>query len=65
MHDHLAQYECFDIPPHVRVECDGVAAPTPPGWFRRQWIQREVAHLGMEAMPSPPLAPGLELQLTR
>ena len=59
------QYECFDIPPHVWVESDGSAAPQLPGWSRRNWILREAADLGAEAIPSPPVAGALDLNLTR
>lgn len=59
------QYECFDIPAHVWVECDGTAAPTPAGWGRRNWVLREVADLGPEAMPSPPINGAVDLNLTR
>ncbi len=64
--DHeLSQYECFEIPAHVRVEVDGSAAPALPGWQRRNWILREAAHLGAEATPSPHVTAALELHLTR
>ena len=63
--DEQRQYECFDIPAHVWVEMDGSAAPTPSGWGRRNWLLREVAHLGLEATPSPPIAGAFDLNLTR
>jgi hypothetical protein len=48
-------YECFGIPAHVWAEGDATPAPDPVGWYRRSWVYREVAMLGPEAMPSPPL----------
>ncbi len=50
------QYECFGVPPHVCVETEGWSAPRPAGWSRRNWVLREAALLGAEAIPSSPLA---------
>jgi len=63
--DEQEQFECFGVPPHVRVEADGSAARVPPGWGRRDWLLREAALLGAEAMPSPPLASTFELDIVR
>jgi hypothetical protein len=50
----LDQYECFAIPPHVWSDEDTVAPRIEPqGWTRRNWVYREAAALGAEAMPSP------------
>jgi hypothetical protein len=48
-------YECFAIPSHVWLDAEGAIAPEPAGWSRRNWVYREVAHLGAEAIPSPQL----------
>ncbi len=58
------QFECFDIPPHVLAGAEGIPQ-RPPGWGRRNWILREVALLGIEAIPSPPVIAAFELDLTR
>ena len=63
--DEQEQYECFGVPLHVHVESDGSAAPLLPGWGRRDWLLREAAHLGMEAMPSPQMPPAFELDIVR
>lgn len=63
----LAQesFECFGIPLHVHVEADGSFTPPPAGWHRRNWLLREVASLGIEALPSPPLAASIEIEVVR
>jgi hypothetical protein len=53
--EELEQYECFGVPGHVWVETDGSLSPQAPGANRRNWVYREVAALGAEAMPSPPV----------
>jgi hypothetical protein len=63
--DEQEHFECFGVPQHVHVEVDGSAARVPPGWGRRDWLLREAAQLGMEAMPSPPMAPAFELDIIR
>jgi hypothetical protein len=63
--DELERFECFGVPQHVHVEGDGSAAPVPPGWGRRDWLLREAALLGAEAMPSPPMPPAFELDIVR
>ena len=47
------QYECFAIPSHVLAEeVAQEPAPAMPGSTRRDWVMRELALLGPEAMPS-------------
>ncbi len=58
-------YECFGIPLHVSVEADGTAAPTPPGWNRRAWFLHEGSLLGVEALPSSPVAAAVEIDRVR
>ncbi|HSN20482.1 MAG TPA: hypothetical protein VLS49_07390 [Usitatibacter sp.] len=60
-----APFECFGLPPHVSVEADGSIAPTPPGWNRRNWLLHDAALLGAEALPAPPLAACMELEVVR
>jgi hypothetical protein len=50
------QYECFGVPSHVRIGEDGTPRPRLVGSTRRNWVFREAALLGAEAIPSPPLA---------
>jgi hypothetical protein len=46
------QFECFAIPSHVFAE-DEVRLPLPPAETTpRNWVRREMAFLGMEALPS-------------
>lgn len=59
------QYECFDIPAYVTADAESATLQRPPGWGRRNWILREVALLGIEATPSPPVIAAFELDLTR
>jgi hypothetical protein len=47
------KFECFGIPAHVWAENGDSPARKPAGWFRRNWVYREVAMLGAEALPSP------------
>lgn len=54
MHE-LEKYECFGVPSHVWVEDDGSLRPQFTESTRRNWVFRELALLGAEAMPSPPL----------
>lgn len=54
MHE-LEKYECFGVPSHVWVEDDGHRRPVFTGSTRRNWLLREAALLGAEAIPSPPL----------
>ncbi len=63
--DEQEQFECFGVPNHVHVESDGSAARLPPGWGRRDWLMREAAMLGAEALPSPPMPPAFELDIVR
>ena len=49
------QYVCFGVPSHVWVGDDGIPKPGFTGSTRRQWVFREAALLGAEAMPSPQL----------
>jgi hypothetical protein len=58
-------WECQGIPFPVNVEADGTPAPTPPGWGRRDWVLREAALLGAEAIPSPPLSAAVEIEIVR
>lgn len=58
-------WECQGIPLPVSVEADGTPPPTPPGWGRRDWVFREAALLGAEAIPSPPLTAAVELDIVR
>jgi hypothetical protein len=53
--DELDRYECFGVPAHVWVDGDAVASTAVSGATRRNWVHREAAMLGMEAMPSPAL----------
>lgn len=53
--DELQNYECFGVPPHVWVNEEGIPRPQFTGSTRRNWVFREAAFLGAEAMPSPPL----------
>ena len=51
---HEEEYECFGIPASVFVadeEQPSPAAPL-PGATRRNWVTREMALLGVEALPS-------------
>lgn len=61
------QFECFGLPRHVQVECDGSIAPVPPGWGRRDWFLREttLVQLGAEAEPSPPMTAPIVLEIVR
>ena len=59
------QYECFGIPDHVHVEPDGSAARLPAGWGRRDWVFHESWLLGPEALPSPPMAASVEVEVVR
>jgi hypothetical protein len=54
------KFECFGIPAHVWVESFDMPLRKPVGWFRRNWVYREVAMLGAEALPSPQ-TPSLKL----
>ncbi|HET7546904.1 MAG TPA: hypothetical protein VFJ86_04005 [Usitatibacter sp.] len=58
-------FECFGIPLHVHVEADGSFEPQPPGWNRRKWLLPDGASLGLEALPSPPLAADIEIEVVR
>ena len=50
------QYECFAIPAHVWTDQDIIREQaTPSGWTRRNWVYRDAATLGAEAMPAPPV----------
>jgi hypothetical protein len=49
----LDKYECFGVPAHVWVNEEGIPKPEFTGSTRRNWVFREVALLGAEAMPSP------------
>jgi hypothetical protein len=53
--DELEKYECFGVPAHVWVEDDVIVVATSSGATRRNWVLREAAMLGMEALPSPAL----------
>ncbi|MGZ5035448.1 MAG: hypothetical protein ACXWG1_08630 [Usitatibacter sp.] len=48
-------FECFGLPEYIRLEHDGSIPREPAGWSRRNWVHREAAMLGAEAIPSPPL----------
>lgn len=54
--DELEKYECFSVPAHVWIDDDSVVMPATSGATRRNWVYREAAMLGMEAIPSPALA---------
>ena len=47
------KYECHAIPAHVWTEQDSIAQQQPAGWSRRNWVYRDGAILGAEAIPSP------------
>jgi hypothetical protein len=48
------KYECFAIPTHVWTAQDAIVEEkAPAGWTRRNWLYRDAAILGAEAMPSP------------
>jgi hypothetical protein len=49
------EFECFGIPPHVWIANEADIPREPAGWSRRGWVHREVANLGVEAIPSPPI----------
>lgn len=53
--DELEKYECFGVPAHVWIDDDSVAATPVSGATRRNWVHREAAMLGIEAIPSPAL----------
>ena len=55
METHVDEYECCGIPASVYIadEEQPPIAPAPlPGAMRRHWVTREMAHLGIEALPS-------------
>jgi hypothetical protein len=54
--DELEKYECFGVPAHVRIPDDVVIVAPSGGSKQRNWIARESAMLGIEAVPSPALA---------
>ncbi len=58
-------FECFGTPVHVNVEADGSATPMPPGWNRRSWFLPDPALLGIEALPSSPVAAAVEIDRVR
>jgi len=58
-------FECFGIPLGERVEAQPSPAPTPPGWNRRGWFLHEGALLGVEALPSAPVAAAVEIDRVR
>lgn len=53
--DELEKYECFGVPAHVWIEDDVVTLAPAAGSTRRNWVHREAAMLGIEAIPSPAL----------
>lgn len=53
--DELDKYECFGVPAHVWIQDDVVTVAPASATPRRNWIPREAAMLGIEAMPSPAL----------
>ena len=58
-------FECFGIPVPVDVEAEGCDARTPPGWNRRSWFLPDPALLGLEALPSSPVAAAVEIDRVR
>ena len=54
--DELEKYECFSVPAHVWMDENAAVMPATSGTTRRNWVYREAAMLGMEAIPSPALA---------
>ena len=54
-------FECFGIPLQENVEEDGSAVRVPPGWNRRSWFLPDPALLGVEALPSSPVAAAVEI----
>lgn len=52
--NHFEEYECCGIPASVYlpVEEEPVVEAPLPGATRRQWVTREMALLGIEALPS-------------
>ena len=54
--DELDKYECFGVPAHVWFDDNAVALAPASGLTRRNWVYREAAMLGIEAIPSPLLA---------
>ena len=47
------EFECFAIPAHVWTLQDAIVEQQPAGWTRRNWVYRDAASLGPEAIPSP------------
>ena len=47
------KFECFAIPAHVWSQVDPIVEGQPAGWSRRNWVYRDAAVLGLEAIPSP------------
>lgn len=58
-------FECFAIPLAARAEAQILPAPAPPGWNRRRWFLHEGALLGIEALPSSPVAAAVEIDRVR
>lgn len=58
-------FECFGIPPASRADPAISSAPMPPGWNRRGWFLHEGALLGVEALPSSPVAAAVEIDRVR
>jgi hypothetical protein len=53
--DELEKYECFGVPAHVWIRDDAPSVAPAGAAKQRNWIARESAMLGMEAIPSPAL----------
>ena len=51
------KFECFAIPAHVWSQVDPIVEGQPAGWSRRNWVYRDAAVLGVEAIPSPLIDP--------
>ena len=46
------EFECCAIPPHVFAEGEVTVPAAPSATTRRHWAPREMAFLGIEALPS-------------
>ncbi|HXS53672.1 MAG TPA: hypothetical protein VN782_14155 [Usitatibacter sp.] len=58
-------FECFGIPLATSREAELAPTPVPPGWNRRSWFLHEGALLGIEALPSSPVAAAVEVDRVR
>ena len=45
------QFECFGVPAPIEAAAEVGKTPPLPGTNRRNWVYREIAHLGVDAAP--------------